>query len=67
MLYTQMASDMNVTTNLWEGLLSFDCYGKAVPSVAKEWEPQRRLLPSGPSTCATMWTGWTSTARSRLT
>ena len=37
MLYTQMASDMNVTTNLWEGLLSFDCYGKAVPSVAKEW------------------------------
>ena len=37
MLYTQMASDMNVATNLWEGLLSFDCYGKAVPSVAKEW------------------------------
>ena len=37
MLYTQMASDTNVTTNLWEGLLSFDCYGKAVPSVAKEW------------------------------
>ena len=37
MLYTQMASDMNVITNLWEGLLSFDCYGKAVPSVAKEW------------------------------
>ena len=27
MLYSQMASDMNVTTNLWEGLLSFDCYG----------------------------------------
>ena len=22
---------------LWDGLLSFDCYGKAVPSVAKEW------------------------------
>ena len=37
MLYSQMASDMNVITNLWEGLLSFDCYGKAVPSVAKEW------------------------------
>ena len=37
MLYSQMAFDMNVTTNLWEGLLSFDCYGKAVPSVAKEW------------------------------
>ena len=23
-LYSQMASDMNVATNLWEGLLSFD-------------------------------------------
>ena len=22
---------------MWDGLLSFDCYGKAVPSVAKEW------------------------------
>ena len=38
MLYTQMASDMNVTTNLWEGLLSFDCYGKVVPAIASSWE-----------------------------
>ena len=37
MLYTQKAEDANVVTNLWDGLLSFDCYGKAVPSVAKEW------------------------------
>ena len=36
-LYSQSASDLNVTTNMWDGLLSFDCYGKAVPSVAKEW------------------------------
>lgn len=40
MLYSQMASDMNVTTNLWEGLLSFDCYGKAVPSRGQGVEPQ---------------------------
>ena len=38
MLYSQMASDMNVTTNLWEGLLSFDCYGKVVPAIASSWE-----------------------------
>ena len=37
MLYSQMASDMNVTTNLWEGLLSFDCYGKVAPAIAKSW------------------------------
>ncbi len=68
MLYSQMASDMNVTTNLWEGLLSFDCYGKAVPSVAKEWSHNEdSSVWSCLSTCATMSTGWTSTARSRLT
>ena len=38
MLYSQMASDMNVTTNLWDGLLSFDCYGKVVPAIASSWE-----------------------------
>ena len=37
-LYSQSASDMNVTTNMWDGLLSFDCYGKAVPAIAKSWE-----------------------------
>ena len=34
MLYTQQASDANVITNLWDGLLSFDCYGKVVPAIA---------------------------------
>ena len=53
-LYSQSASDLNVTTNMWDGLLSFDCYGKAVPAIAP---------PSGRSTCVTMWTGATSTAR----
>ena len=33
-LYSQSASDLNVTTNCWDGLLSFDCYGKAVPAIA---------------------------------
>ena len=37
-LYSQSASDMNVTTNMWDGLLSFDCYGKVVPAIAKSWE-----------------------------
>ena len=37
-LYSQSASDLNVTTNMWDGLLSFDCYGKAVPAIAKSWE-----------------------------
>ena len=37
-LYSQSASDMNVTTNMWDGLLGFDCYGKAVPAIAKSWE-----------------------------
>ena len=38
MLYSQMASDANVTCNLWEGLITFDCYGKSQPSIAKSWE-----------------------------
>ena len=29
---------MNVTTNCWDGLLSFDCYGKAAPAIASSWE-----------------------------
>ena len=37
-LYSQSASDMNVTTNLWDGLLSFDRYGKVVPAIASSWE-----------------------------
>ena len=38
MLYTQKAEDANVITNLWDGLLSFDCYGKVVPAIASSWE-----------------------------
>ena len=38
MLYTQQSSDANVITNLWDGLLSFDCYGKVVPAIASSWE-----------------------------
>ena len=38
MLYTQRAEDANVVTNLWDGLLSFDCYGKVVPAIASSWE-----------------------------
>ena len=37
-LYTQKAEDANVVTNLWDGLLSFDCYGKVVPAIASSWE-----------------------------
>ena len=38
MLYTQKAEDANVITNIWDGLLSFDCYGKVVPAIASSWE-----------------------------
>ena len=37
-LYSQSASDLNVTTNMWDGLLSFDRYGKVVPAIASSWE-----------------------------
>ena len=37
-LYSQSASDLNVTTKCWDGLLSFDCYGKAAPAIASSWE-----------------------------
>ena len=62
LLYSQTLSDANVVTNLWDGLMSFDCYGKLVPAIARAGRPTR-TPPSGPSTCATMWTGWTATAR----
>ena len=38
MLYTQKAEDANVVTNLWDGLRSFDRYGKVVPAIASSWE-----------------------------
>ncbi len=37
-LYSQQAIDFNVTTNIIDGLISFDNYGKAVPAIAKSWE-----------------------------
>ena len=38
LLYSQTLTDANVVTNLWDGLMSFDCYGKAVPAIASSWE-----------------------------
>lgn len=38
MLYSQQAIDFNVTTNIIDGLISFDNYGKPVPALAKSWE-----------------------------
>ena len=38
LLYSQTLTDANVVTNLWDGLLSFDCYGKLVPAIATSWE-----------------------------
>ena len=37
-LYSQNASDFNVLTNLVDGLLSADCYGKPVAAIAESWE-----------------------------
>ena len=42
MLYTQKAEDANVVTNLWDGLLSFDCYGKVVPAGSPGCRAARR-------------------------
>ena len=38
MLYSQLATNFNVTTNLWDGLVSFDAFGKPVPGLAKSYE-----------------------------
>ena len=38
MLYSQLATNFNVITNIWDGLLSFDSYGKPVAAIAKSWE-----------------------------
>ena len=38
MLYSQVATDFNVTTNLIDGLVSFDSYGKLIPAIASSWE-----------------------------
>jgi oligopeptide transport system substrate-binding protein len=37
-LYSQVATDFNVTTNLVDGLLSADTEGELVPGLAESWE-----------------------------
>ena len=37
-LYSQLATDLQVLTNLYDGLLESDEYGKLVPAVAESWE-----------------------------
>jgi oligopeptide transport system substrate-binding protein len=37
-LYSQSASDFNVVTNLVDGLISFDVYGKPCAAIATSWE-----------------------------
>ena len=58
MLYSQQAIDFNVTTNIIDGLISFDNYGKPVPALARAGSTTRTPL-SGLSTSVTTWTGWT--------
>lgn len=37
-LYSQMATDFDVLTNLIDGLAAADAYGKLVPAIASSWE-----------------------------
>ncbi|MDY4817116.1 MAG: ABC transporter substrate-binding protein [Lachnospiraceae bacterium] len=37
-LYSQNAQDLNVLTNLYDGLVEADVYGKLAPAVAESWE-----------------------------
>lgn len=62
LLYSQTLSNANVVTNLWDGLMSFDCYGKLVPAIATSWEANEDSTV-WTFACATTWTGWTATAR----
>ena len=39
-LYSQLATDLQVLTNLYDGLLESDEYGKLVPAVAESWETE---------------------------
>lgn len=36
-LYSQSAGDLNVLTNLYDGLVEADKYGKLVPAIAESW------------------------------
>ena len=39
-LYSQQATDLQVLTNLYDGLLESDEYGKLAPAVAESWETE---------------------------
>ena len=39
-LQSQLMSDTNVLTNLYDGLVEADEYGKLVPAIAESWETE---------------------------
>ena len=39
-LHSQSAADLNVLTNLYDGLVEADEYGKVVPAIAESWETE---------------------------
>ena len=39
-LQSQQSTDMNVLTNLYDGLVEADEYGKVVPAIAESWETE---------------------------
>ena len=39
-LYSQTATDLNVLTNLYDGLLEADEYGQLTPAIAESWETE---------------------------
>jgi oligopeptide transport system substrate-binding protein len=39
-LYSQNAADLNVLTNLYDGLLEADEYGQLTPAIAESWETE---------------------------
>ncbi len=39
-LYSQNATDLNVLTNLYDGLLEADEYGQLTPAIAESWETE---------------------------
>ena len=43
-LHSQSAADLNVLTNLYDGLVEADEYGKVVPAIAESWETEDNSL-----------------------
>lgn len=39
-LQSQQSTDMNVLTNLYDGLVEADEYGKLTPAIAESWETE---------------------------